>query len=309
MSAVRRLIAVVRGPRLLAAGLVLMLAHVFATNLTPPPRFVIRTEAKLDQSSFRLRGPSYWGTVEHVSDDGRRVIVGIHHGDFRGYDTRLELWDARTGTEQTPDHWKAADWQELLTGGVNWSETGLMDLMATPSGREFLHDEAAWAELRPRLASNWRPFPKDVRFSPDGRLVAYPNRNGCPAHLTAEWDKDGTRIDDARTGELVATMPGVRHGVTLAPDGRTAVSRNLSEPFRGEWPHLVLWDLTTSTRRAELYLPESSPRFEYSPDGRYVFAGTTSPGLLRWGTRPPADRSERSAGSRSHISRPAGGSW
>jgi WD40 repeat protein len=282
MSLVRRLATVARLPRLLAAGLVLLLAHVFATNLTQSPRYVVRTEAKLDQSPFQLRGPSYWGTVEHVSDDGRQVFVGIHHGDFRGYDTRLELWDVGTGIEQTPAHWNADDWQKLLSEGANWPGTGLMGLVATGSGREFLCDEAAWAELRARLVGCRGPFPDDLRFSPDGRLVAYPTRNGCPAHWTFDYEKDGTRIDDASTGQLVATLPGVIHKVTLAPDGRTAVSRNFLEQRRGEQPWLNLWDLGAGRRRADLYFWDSSPRVAYSPDGRYVFAGGTSPGLLRW---------------------------
>src|SRR4051794_5501402 len=123
----RRLSAVVRGPRLLAAALVLVLAYLFATNLTPRPRFVVRTEAKADQSLLQIRGPSFWGSVTHVSEDGRQIIVGIHRGDFRGYDSRLEMWDAQTGMNLTPAHWNAADWCELLRDGANARPTGLME--------------------------------------------------------------------------------------------------------------------------------------------------------------------------------------
>src|SRR4051794_23721340 len=103
MQRLRRLRAVVRGRRLLAAGAFVFLAYLFANNLRPWPRYEVQTGAKLDTEPFRLRGPTFWGTVEHLSDDSRQVTVGIHKGDFRGYNSRLELWDVRTGENRTPE--------------------------------------------------------------------------------------------------------------------------------------------------------------------------------------------------------------
>ena len=85
-----RLWNVVRGRRLLAAGAFVFLGYLFANNLRPWPRYEVQTGAKLDQSPIRIRGPAFWGTVEHLSDDGRQVTVGIRHGDFRGYNSGLE---------------------------------------------------------------------------------------------------------------------------------------------------------------------------------------------------------------------------
>ena len=302
MSPFHRLSSVVRGRRLLAAGAFLFLAYLFANNLSPQPRYVVQTGAKLDRSTFTLRGPGYWGTAEHLSDDGRQVMVAAHQGDFRIYDTRLELWEVRTGADRTPRHWQAKDWQDLLWDGANWTDTGLMELLSNPSGREILCDEASWAELRRRFTIRWdqagprrrRPgpaaddrakpdrwWPKSIRFSPDGRFLSYVSLAGWPLDFVSDVDGDGTTVEDVRTGQRIAMLRGVKYELVIAPGGRTAVSRNIPDTRVGEQPWLTLWDLETSTRRAELLLPEQSRQVGYSPNGRYVFA-TTSPYSLRW---------------------------
>jgi WD40 repeat protein len=293
MSAVRHLAAVVRGPRLLAAGLVLVLAHVFATNLTPSPRFVVRTEAKLDRPDLPRMFCGDDVIIEHVSDDAGQVIVGTHSGDRHGSTTRLQMWDVRTGINRTPAHWMDPDWQMLLYQGFFYRRNpGPLDLLSCRSGREFLADEAAWTALGERFtprpvtaARSWargRQFLTEVSFSPDGRLVAYPTRNGCPVYLIGHTAVDGTRIDDTRTGQLAATLPGVTGEVTVAPGGRTAVSHNSCDDRVGEQPWLTLWDLETSTPRAQFWLPDRAWRLTFGPDGKYVFAATFRPELLRW---------------------------
>jgi WD40 repeat protein len=240
--------------------------------------------------------------MEAVSDDGRQVTVGIHHGDWRRPQSRWESRDARTGADRTPAHWNDPDWQALVPH--NWYPgAGFTELLSHPSGQRFLRDEAAWVRLRERLSigrvkhiedtrrtgrrvgedeAEGTPFPPSLRFSPDGQFVAYVTRNGWPVHLVHDSTGDGTVIENVRTGRQIAVLPGVTRDTRIAPGGRTAVSEEWFEERGVERPRLILWDLETSARRAELSLPNPVWHPQYSPDGRYVFAHCLSPYLIRW---------------------------
>ena len=283
MTSFRRLRSLMRGRRLLAAGAFLFLGYVFANNLSPESRYSVRTgAAPVRAPSAQVRSSqlrSSWGTVGHVSDDGREVTVRVHEGTGTGlgWNSRLELWDVRAGENRTPAHWTEPGWAGLLAGGVWDDGTGLGEMPGHPAGREFLFDGEAWAALRDR------PRPAGIRFSPDGRHVSYLVRTGSSA--------EGTAVDDARTGRRITTLPEPTERLTVAPDGRTAVS--LGPPAAEEAQRrLILWDLAAASLRAELVLPpavESGPvqtgrwhHVRYTADGRYVFADSYSPPLLRW---------------------------
>jgi WD40 repeat protein len=321
---VRRRFAALRRPRLLAAALILLGTYLFATNLTPWPRYVVRTEAKLDQ---RQRGnafwskkfAAYWGGLGAVSNDGDQVTIGIHRGDRR-FPSRWEVWDTRTGEERTPVHWRDPDWQklwhdadlqEVFDPGPWPQPSRLADLAVDPSGNEVLHDAAAWASLRRRLAiararhvddlrqagrlvgdeaADGSPFPDSLRFSRDGRFVSYVAQNGWPVYLGWLSTGDATVIEDSRTSRRVAMFSEVAGHVVVAPDGQSVVIGNLMRGLYGfpggnvrevEQPPLILRDLETASRCAELSLTGSNFRhFEYSPDGRYVLAHSWP--LIRW---------------------------
>jgi WD40 repeat protein len=96
------------------------------------------------------------------------------------------------------------------------------------------------------------------------------------------WLGDRTIVEEIRTGQRVATLPGV-DAVEVAPGGRTAVSEKTPIDRVGEPSWLILWDLETLTPRAELTLPDCPDRVEFSPDGRFVFARPFSfSRLIRW---------------------------
>jgi WD40 repeat protein len=283
MTKFRRLRSAVRGRRLPAAGAFLFLGYLFANNLPPEARYSVRTGAESVRArSTQVRSSqsrSSWETVGHVSDNGGEVTVRIHEGDGLGlgWNSRLELWDVRAGQNRTPAHWNESGWAGLLAGGVWDDGTGLGEMPGHPAGREFLLDREAWAALRDR------PLPSGIRFSPDGLHVSYRVRTGSSA--------EGTAVDDVRNGRRVATLPEPTEKLTVAPDGRTAVS--LGPPAaEGAQRRLILWDLAAATRRAELVLPpavEAGPvrsgrwhHVRYTSDGRYVFADSCSPALLRW---------------------------
>jgi WD40 repeat protein len=308
MTTFGRLRSAVRGRRLPAAGAFLFLGYLFANNLPPEARYSVRTEAKVNRVVGIRWGelPLPWTAAEHVSDDGRRVVVGSYDGGR----IRLEAWDARTRANQTPAHWKEPEWLRLLG---DRSEAGLAKLFADPGGREFLEDPTAWDHLHQRLAADGAPdnirltryrgglskspASDGLAFSPDGRFIAYPHPQGRSLPVVQWALAGGPVVEEARTGRRLTTFPAGVSRVLVAPGGRTAISGSLPT---GEWrdafilayeeddskrptdrPYLSLWDLETRTRRAELLLPYRPFHVEYDPDGRYVFAVTRS-NLVRW---------------------------
>jgi hypothetical protein len=229
-----------------------------------------------------------------VAEDGGRVTIAIDHGDSRFPNTRLEIWDTRTGANRTPALWRDPEGERLLSACRHGWCAGMTDLLRHPAGQEFLTDEAAWAALRRRLTvgrakalddlratvgpveDSEAPdvFPRLWSLSPDGCHFAYVVRHGWPLYLISEDLGDGTVVEDVRTGARRAFLPGVTTAFHIAPGGRTGVSRNDRAGRDGEQPRLLLWDLDTGACRAGLLFPEVSNPFwiEYSADGRYVFA-------------------------------------
>src|SRR5262249_23699751 len=182
MIALRRLSGLVRGRRLVAAGLVLVLTYLFANNLHPTPQFVVRTQAKRDGNDLAMIIGNQWRSVLALSDDGSEVIIGLHGGGVRETTTRLQVWDAVSGTNRTPGLWYSPGWRRLFTSSIlQDTDTGVNRLVFTPSGQAFLRDQEAWAALGKRLGVDWgrmpgsggRRLPENLRFSSDGEFVAY----------------------------------------------------------------------------------------------------------------------------------------
>jgi hypothetical protein len=313
MTNPHRLIYFVRPRRLIAAGLFAFLAYVFANNLDPTPRFEVKTEAKTFQGLY-LRCRPYSATVEHLSDDGTQVIVEAHNSEYRGYYTELQLWDMCSATDRTPAHWRVTDWRRLL--GVErhgWYrvEGGLVQLLTNKTGREFLFDAEAWSALRDRLTSvgaknvkdvhqNIRPvrveerrgdpFPSNIRFSPDGRMVSFVIHNRWPVHIVCDCLEEATAFEDSRTGRPIEwPLTGM-----MSPDRQTLLDYRIPDEDGGEQPWLWLWDLATMTVRTPLWTPDAPSEYGYSPDRSYVYAtcrkhpffsridGTEPVDYLRW---------------------------
>jgi hypothetical protein len=295
----RRALAIIRKP---TVWLLLFLAwsRFFWSQVPPPPQVVLHTGAAYVPGFWR--GPEAWADLRCISDAGDQVTLAVFHGDPRFPQFRLKVWDVRTGADRTPGLWKEPDWERYLP---TWEGRGITALLSHPIGREFLGDEAAWARLRrwftPARERALNDLPKDHRqavdkldpylprttsFAPDGQHLAYVTRDGWPLFVASESLGDGTAVEDVRTGARLAFLPGVTGEIHLAPGGRTAVSVNEAVEGKGEQPRLLLWDLETSSRRAELLLPERPFRVQYSADGRLVFARyhawTSDRAGLRW---------------------------
>lgn len=148
----RRFAAVIRRPLVWLPLLFSAWAWFFGAAIIPPARFTVRTGAADDLAMLSCV-PSTWSSLQGVSDDGGQLILGIHHGRVcRDIDSRLEVWDTRTGTDRTPRLWHDAEWRRLLSAPA-CRDTGMMRLLSQRTGSEFLSDEAAWSALRRRLTA------------------------------------------------------------------------------------------------------------------------------------------------------------
>ena len=283
MSLLRHLSNVVRGRRLLATGAFLFLAYLFANNLTPRPRYVAQTGAKA--RPFQERSGDWTSCtpprtlVNHVSDDGGQVIVGV-----RGSPNRLELWDVRTGVDRRPAHWIDTRWLHLVS---TWNEPELDRLLADPGGRTFVMDSRSWVALNerwaPSRAATGRPYPSGLCFSPDGRWMSYVRRDRSPGRDGAEQHVDRTVIEDMHTGHQVVLPPGAMGSVVIAPGARTGVSWACAETGASGSRWLRLWDLASMSGRCDLRETGVFDSVMFSPDGRYVFACHPQYlGSIRW---------------------------
>jgi WD40 repeat protein len=306
MNRLRGLRSHLRASRLTAAVVFVVCACLYWSNLAPTPRYFVRTEERFVNSNDDGRGRSHFQSIASVSNDGRQVVIQVHGNNFLGVVNRVEMWDTFTGANMTPQHWNSIAWQELSFSGLTRNYFRTMSTLSNPVGHEFLSDELAWMSFRDHLAAAGtkslsdvdraiqpvkdadRPksqFPKRIRFSQDCRFIAYVSRNGSPVYRDSDSLEEGTIVEDSRTGRKVALLEGVTGGAEVAPGGRTAVSWNTLNNYRGEQPWLCLWDLETSTRRAELST-DSNPHVEFSPDGQNVFAYCYGEkfrkGKLRW---------------------------
>jgi WD40 repeat protein len=133
-------------------------------------------------------------------------------------------------------------------------------------------------------------------FSPDGRLIT-----SGPYQRRLRVD-DGSadrpiRIWDARTGRVVASLPGGSRFAPLrfAPDGRHVLAGSWSGPVGSRWiKSLRVWDATTGRQVARRDLPNQVAMLAFTADGAEVRFARNNDGRVEvqgWDARTLDDRS------------------
>ena len=184
---------------------------------------------------------------------------------------------------------------------------GLEELLSTETGREFVHDEKAWRLLHGRLADardqsmlwtkpmseppEWRAkfdvYPREMHFAPNGRSIAYVSRDDRAIFPHEKWkEADGMAIEEIDSGRKVAFLAGVRNRFQISPAGDLAIQNIYNrDGGRDEQPALALWDISTSSPRGCLFMPNTTQKSLFSQDGRIVFAASgPDHGKICWAT-------------------------
>jgi hypothetical protein len=232
---------------------------------------------------------------EHVpggvaSPDGRTVATWSFHNEE--LDKGVQFWDTASG--KPAEGWTAPAVKRV--GGVRFTPDGKAVLVCTDAG------VLVW---EPRAGKLLRTLPGrgayDFAFSPDGRTVAalrvsrMDHARGTLLHV---WDLTTGAphpANDAAQGHLDEV-----DGVAFSHDGRLLAS------CCGAERSVRVWEARTGRPLRSFAAEGLSPRaLAFSPDGKYLFAGTSA-AVLRWevATGREAGRypaSEEGEGRRYHL--------
>jgi len=258
-------------------------------------------------SSF-FGGPQFRPRSLAISPDGARILVSGHAAQFYDLSSGREAQGFRAGTMGVEAVALSPDGRLVATAGI-------MD----PAPLR-LFDAASGAEVRRLGPEGARQQSLDgVAFGFDGKDLLSASRDGLRGVLSV-WQVDGGALErslavlDAPV-RVMAVSPrdhtvlvGARqlvrhwdyaqgkllrelrldadvHAVAFSADGQSALSA-------GDDARISLWDLGTGERRLEL-AAEDEPitAAAFSPDGRFVLAGTSG-GLLRVHALAPSGRAE-----------------
>jgi hypothetical protein len=273
--------------RRLRLGLVTVLAFLFFQGrVEPRSEFVTRTadESSSDSADHQYLKSLNWvsSRVAYVADDGQSVVLASQNS--MGFSLRsprrvsLQLWDTPTGLDVSPRHWREEPMSGLLVGTI-YHDPRLPDTLAYPSGEQLLRDPDHWQALHERFrarAGHPDAIPETVRFGRDGQYVAYGARQ--PSH--GDFGTGRVVIENARTGQRVALLPGHANSTDIAPGGRTAITWTRTRFFDDE-EDALLWDLETGANVGRLDGPVTHPdRQTFTADGRFIFWYAS--GLLWW---------------------------
>jgi WD40 repeat protein len=251
--------------------------------------------------------------IEIVSSDGSEVVVQYNWLDKDSSNNvpTWEIWEPRTGRNISPKRTLDTEGGPTLEWYSAWES-----IAHKPHAKWVFRDDDVWksfflrmlqgrktwlSEAKKDLSTFWKeeeygslvdlynnPLPEYFPFTPDGRFFCYRTRDGIPFHrlghpdrevdLLRAWNPNGLAVDELRTGKRIALIPiepqAILSDIFISPDGRTAVTIT-------DHHQIILWNLTTAQRRAELRLPDGmwfgtdSWPFYFAPDSGLVFCHHT----------------------------------
>ncbi|PRY40389.1 WD-40 repeat-containing protein [Umezawaea tangerina] len=238
-----------------------------------------------------LPSPSDVRTKPAFTPDGRLLAAP-------GAPGRVDLWDVVDHTRRTE---LSGSFGQVLVVAV--SVDGALLAAGTEDG-EVLIWRLADRSLVARAAASPEPV-RELRFSPDGRVVAVADAGATrllgtgDARLVATpgsgtgsgslaFSPDGTTLAftdgggvvlwDLRTATAVGTLPspeGLLSSVAFSPDGRTVATAGAGRSVR-------LWDTGTRQRVADLDHVDSVAQVEFDPTGGRLFSVDIGGTVVVW---------------------------
>jgi RNA polymerase sigma factor (sigma-70 family) len=179
---------------------------------------------------------------------------------------RLRLWDLASGQERR--RWHAA--KDESYGMLRFSPDGRTLAMtvtrrdvATRKSETFIDllDTAAPTEPRRRIRGDWARL-RDLRFSPDGRVLATASNDSKTNVAQGKAEIGSTRLWDVATSRELGRFPVEGAGVGLvafSPDGRRLAAAVADETIR-------IYDRTTGKER----LPRLGAEDRFRPKGVHM---------------------------------------
>jgi WD40 repeat protein len=241
--------------------------------------------------TFVSGGSGGWRKAEihALADDGSRaVVITSQTVSMPSYVT--QVWEARTGKNITPDLSEDKPCVEILSIMFGSHE----------QANRFAHH---LTQLRENALGEWQKkvsledakiywTPVICGSSRDGRYFCYGSDHGHACYdgeppLLEIRNVNSIAVDDVVTGKQIAVLPGVEKDwhtnsdklLAISPDGKVAASSIWHDLRTGEQSHLILWDLGTSQKRADLDveipiwgLDDDDVTMQFSQDSRFLFA-------------------------------------
>ncbi|WP_156722141.1 nSTAND1 domain-containing NTPase [Streptomyces apocyni] len=223
----------------------------------------IRTwDLRAGQERPKIKLPGIQGADVAFGADGEYAVTRSH-GDRGG---EIALW--RTDTPNSPMLRHPLDSRTTADIRLDMAD-GVIRYRDTPAVVRTLDIRDALATSQPRP----RPF-DSARFSPDGRTLAITQPRGGDLEF---------QLRDARTGNLVATLPGracqdcARH-LAFSEDGRGLAYAAGLGGARGT--RIRLWNLEAKRQTWQTTLRAHPDRLAVSPGGDRVIAAGQPAGTM-----------------------------